>query len=243
MIPSLRGVQRQRLSPGVFGHQQHCAQQQHLLLSTPSRRSASMAVPRSLVQSNRLVNTPADHAAASIQQGEAAPPAPYTLAGSTAAAEPDDLTAAAEHALLHGNGLARAILSDPGIEGDPLAFLKATEAYWKVSERSTNVLHCGTNVYVQAWRYAVLGYPAQEPHRVTLLSGMVYAAGLQRSARHALLARGNLLLSAMKRECTASAADCAAGGGLHSAAEVVYKTRQHLRPWHTRATTQRSVRV
>uniref|UniRef100_A0A383W650 Uncharacterized protein n=1 Tax=Tetradesmus obliquus TaxID=3088 RepID=A0A383W650_TETOB len=142
MIPSLRGVQRQRLSPGVFGHQQQCVQQQHLLLSTPSRRSASKTVARSLVQSNRLVNTPADHAAASIQQREAAPQAPHTFAGSTAAAaEPDDLTAAAEHALLHGNGLARAILSDPGIEGDPLAFLKATEAYWKALKQQKHDPH------------------------------------------------------------------------------------------------------
>jgi hypothetical protein len=29
-------------------------------------------------------------------------------------------------------GLARQILARPGIEGDPLAFLKTTEAYWKV---------------------------------------------------------------------------------------------------------------
>jgi hypothetical protein len=63
-----------------------------------------------------------------MPQPEAAPVVP---ASSTAAAS-HDLTAAAEHALLHGNGLARAILSQPGIEGDPLAFLKATEAYWKV---------------------------------------------------------------------------------------------------------------
>jgi hypothetical protein len=31
-----------------------------------------------------------------------------------------------------GNGLAKEILGRPGLEGDPLAFLKATEAYWKV---------------------------------------------------------------------------------------------------------------
>jgi hypothetical protein len=53
------------------------------------------------------------------------------MPASSTAAVPDDLTAA-EHALLHGNGLARKILSQPGIEGDPMAFLKATEAYWKV---------------------------------------------------------------------------------------------------------------
>ena len=28
----------------------------------------------------------------------------------------------------------RQILSDPGIEGDPLHFLKVTEAYWKVGQ-------------------------------------------------------------------------------------------------------------
>lgn len=30
-------------------------------------------------------------------------------------------------------GLARRILSQPGLEGDPLEFLKVTEAYWAVS--------------------------------------------------------------------------------------------------------------
>jgi hypothetical protein len=35
-------------------------------------------------------------------------------------------------ALQHGNGLARQVLSQSGIEGNPLAFLKTTEAYWKV---------------------------------------------------------------------------------------------------------------
>lgn len=32
-------------------------------------------------------------------------------------------------------GLARTMLSRPGIEGDPLALLKISEAYWKVGAR------------------------------------------------------------------------------------------------------------
>lgn len=44
----------------------------------------------------------------------------------------DNLTAVAADSLKNGNGLARKILSDPNLEGDPLAFLRATEAYWKV---------------------------------------------------------------------------------------------------------------
>lgn len=132
MIPSLRGVHRQHALPGCCGQQQHCGQQQRLLLSAKPRQSTSRSIRQSYAQPDRLVYTPADHAAASMPQPEAAPVVP---ASSTAAA-PDDLTAAAEHALLHGNGLARAILSQPGIEGDPLAFLKATEAYWKVGSCS-----------------------------------------------------------------------------------------------------------
>ena len=40
--------------------------------------------------------------------------------------------------IFKSTGLAKEILSRPGIEGDPLAFLKATEAYWKVQ----NLLGC-----------------------------------------------------------------------------------------------------
>jgi hypothetical protein len=40
---------------------------------------------------------------------------------------------AAETDLFRGTGLARRVLkANPQIEGDPLQFLKATEAYWKV---------------------------------------------------------------------------------------------------------------
>lgn len=57
-----------------------------------------------------------------------------SLPGSAAAAAPpiaDSRQADLEAVLLHGTGVAKKLLSDPGIEGDPLAFLKATEAYWK----------------------------------------------------------------------------------------------------------------
>lgn len=57
-----------------------------------------------------------------------------------------DYTATAAHSLRQGNGLARRILSDPNLEGDPLAFLKATEAYWKVKQQQAAgqaaLLHC-----------------------------------------------------------------------------------------------------
>jgi hypothetical protein len=55
----------------------------------------------------------------------AAPPAgePQPLATTTAAQLAEVLSS--------GTGAARRILSDPAIEGDPLAFLRATEAYWK----------------------------------------------------------------------------------------------------------------
>jgi hypothetical protein len=120
-------MQRQQPLPGSCGLQQHFSQQQRLLLSA---RRAHRPVRQNYADSDRLVNTSADHAAASIQQ-PAATPAAQMPAGSSSA-PPDDLTAAAEQALLHGNGLARAVLSDPDLEGEPLAFLKATEAYWKV---------------------------------------------------------------------------------------------------------------
>jgi hypothetical protein len=128
MLPSLRGVQRQHILPGSSCQQQHFGQQQRLLLSANSTRRADRPVRQNYADSSLLVNTSADDAAARIQRPVAALHMP---AGSTTAL-PDDLTAAAEQALLHGNGLARAVLSGPDLEGDPLAFLKATEAYWKV---------------------------------------------------------------------------------------------------------------
>jgi hypothetical protein len=141
MVPSLRGVQRHQPLPGSCGQQQHFSQR--LLLSANSTPRAHRPVRLNYADSSRLVNTSAEHAAASIQQPAAAQHMP---AGSTTAL-PDDLTTAAEQALLHGNGLARAILSDPDLEGNPLAFLKATEAYWKVGARHAHVLmlaglHC-----------------------------------------------------------------------------------------------------
>lgn len=61
---------------------------------------------------------------------------------SSSTGTPTDLTAIAADALTHGNGLARKVLADPGIEGDPLAFLKATEAYWKVRPRGSLAAEC-----------------------------------------------------------------------------------------------------
>lgn len=99
-----------------------------------------MPLRQNHAQSSRLVNTSSDDSAASLQQPAAAQRRPVI----SVPAVPDDPTATAEHALLHGNGLARAVLSDPGIEGDPLAFLKATEAYWKVgASHSARAAHAG----------------------------------------------------------------------------------------------------
>jgi hypothetical protein len=123
-------MQRHQPLSGSCGQQQHFCQQQRLLLSANSNRRADRTVRQNCADSDRLVHTSADHAAASIQQPAATPAA--QMPASSTSALPDDLTAAAEQALLHGNGLARAVLSDPNLEGEPLAFLKATEAYWKV---------------------------------------------------------------------------------------------------------------
>lgn len=53
-----------------------------------------------------------------------------------AAAPPADVVDL-EAVLRNGTGVARRVLSDPDIEGDPLTFLKATEAYWKVGAKQS----------------------------------------------------------------------------------------------------------
>eukprot|EP00775_Hariotina_reticulata_P005190 gene5190-5428_t len=47
----------------------------------------------------------------------------------------------AADSLQHGNGLARQLLSKPGIEGSPMAFLKTTEAYWKAMKTQKHEPH------------------------------------------------------------------------------------------------------
>lgn len=51
----------------------------------------------------------------------------------------DDTTLAAATLTGGAPGLARRMLAQPGIEGNPLALLDATEAYWKASHRCC---HC-----------------------------------------------------------------------------------------------------
>lgn len=84
----------------------------------PARRRAAPA---------RHMHRPAQPApllAAQATRAFAAPPP-------RASAAPDSIESL-EAVLTNGTGVARRVLSDPGIEGDPLAFLRATEAYWKV---------------------------------------------------------------------------------------------------------------
>jgi hypothetical protein len=100
------------------------------MIQTPCIRGGFGHAPR---RAPPAVWRSAAHHTAGAQWRRPAPPRAAAAQRSAAApmAQPS-AEEALSHVLRNGTGVARRVLSDPAIEGDPLAFLKATEAYWKV---------------------------------------------------------------------------------------------------------------
>lgn len=127
-------------------HQAHRAQRHAFVALSLGHGSHTMTAQRRQGPHSLGVQQPLRFVlTATARKDGAVEPTSQTTAG--AAPPKDGSTAGSRPAQAADGGVitdeidVRHILSDPGIEGDPLQFLKVTEAYWKVQSASS-CMHC-----------------------------------------------------------------------------------------------------
>jgi hypothetical protein len=157
-------------------HQAHRAQRHAFVAQSLGLGSHTMAPQRrqrlhslSVQQPLRLVRTATasnDGAAAPASQPTAGAVPPEN--GSTAGSIP---TQAADGRVTTDEIDVRQILSDPGIEGDPLQFLRVTEAYWKV-QTACSCMPCV--VLASSSRWPVQGHSNTPTNALLLMNKRLY---------------------------------------------------------------------